>query len=81
MPHFSFNVVDSKASTYDPISMDLATEEEAREEAITVLVGLAKDALPDGDTRDFTARVSSEGGDAIFEASLSFRSKWLGNRG
>jgi hypothetical protein len=60
--------------------LELPTSEEARIEAIRVLVGLAADALPDGNTHDFAVVVSSEDDARIFEATLSLRARWLDGR-
>jgi hypothetical protein len=51
----------------------LQSIEEAREEALATLGGIARDELPDGDVRDFVIRVRSEEGLILLTASLLLR--------
>jgi hypothetical protein len=74
---FTFKIEDSKSPGYDPVVLELNDHAEVRVEAVSVLTGMAKDAFSDGDSRDFTVDVTDEDGNAVFEAQLSFRSRWL----
>ena len=81
MPRYTFWIGDSKAPASDPIEVDLETDEAARREAVRAIIELCKDALPDGDVRDFCAKVTDIEGNWVFEARLSFRSRWLTDGG
>jgi hypothetical protein len=77
MAIFTFQIEDSKSPSYGPVLVEFDDINQVRDEAIAVLAGLAKDALPDGDAHDFTAIVRDSNGVALFEATLSLRSRWL----
>ena len=80
MARFSFSITESTKPSLAPTVLELPTSEEARIEAIRVLVGLAADAFPDGNTHDFAVVVSNEEDARIFEATLSLRARWLDGR-
>jgi hypothetical protein len=47
-----------------------------RDEAVAVLANIAKDRLPDGSHRVFSASVRNDKGLVIFTASLTLQSGW-----
>lgn len=77
MKTFTFRLHDSKKPSFEPMSLELHSKEAARREAISSLMGLASDALPDGNTHDFSVVVADEAGEPLFEAALSLRARWL----
>ena len=77
MPKFFLDLYDGATFTRDPYGLDLASQEEARKEAISVLPDMARDVLPDGDRRDFTVDVRTNVGEVIYTATLSLVGRWL----
>lgn len=75
MALFSFSITESTKPSLAPTVLELPTSDEARIEAIRVLVGLAADALPDGNTHDFAVVVGNEEDVRIFEATLAM-ARW-----
>lgn len=77
MSRFYFDVQDGDLHFHDEEGIDLPSTEALRDAAIRALPEMASDALPDGDTHQMVVRVRDANGDYVFEASLSFSSKWL----
>jgi hypothetical protein len=72
---FDFND-DSKPSSPDTMGTDLPSLESVPEEAVAALAIIAKDELPDGSHRVFSASVRNEEGLVIYTASLTLQSGW-----
>ena len=77
MPKYFLDLYDGASFTRDPYGLDLASPEEARKEAISVLPDMARDVLPDGDRRDFTVDVRTAAGEVVYTATLSLVGRWL----
>lgn len=77
MPRYFFDTFDNEIGIADPEGMELPGRDEARREAIRTLPFMALDVLPDGPNRQFKVEVRDEGGARLFEAQLSFSSRWL----
>jgi len=76
VPRYYFDISDGDVTTTDTEGQEMSIDE-ARQEAIGVLPQLAKDVLPDGDTRTFVSYVRDEEGSGIFRAKLTLRAEWL----
>jgi hypothetical protein len=78
MPLYFFDFDDDGApSSPDTMGTELPSLECIPEEAVAVLVSQAKDRLPDGNNRVFSASVRNEQGLVVFTASLTLRSGWV----
>ena len=73
---FDFNDDDRPASAPDTLGTELPSLEAVPDEAVAVLANIAKDRLPDGSHRVFSASVRNEKGLVIFTASLTLQSGW-----
>ena len=79
MPRYFFDIDDGERVSVDDHGCDLPDRQSARDQAISVLPDIARDELPDGDTRVFACCVRDETGRRIFEARLSLEAGWLDN--
>jgi hypothetical protein len=70
MPLYLFDTADTGLSHTDDEGIELDGLETARDEALALLGGIAKDELPDGDAREFVVRVRGENGVTVLTASL-----------
>jgi hypothetical protein len=77
MPLYFFDFNDDSApSPPDTMGTDLPSLEWIPEEAVAALANIAKDRLPAGNHRVFSASVRNEEGLVIFTASLTLQSGW-----
>jgi hypothetical protein len=78
MPLYFFDFDDDgrAPSAPDTMGTDLPGLASVPEEAVAVLANIAKDRLPDGDRRVFSASVRNEEGLVIFTARLTLQSGW-----
>ena len=77
MPRYFFDTHDGERQLRDEEGSKLLGLQEACDEAIRLLPGIARDVLPGGDRRDFVSTVRDERGRLVFRATLSFRAEWL----
>ena len=77
MPRYFFDINDGERASTDDVGCDLPARQSVRNQAIGVLPNIARDELPDGDTRVFTCSVREETGRVIYRAKLSLESGWL----
>lgn len=77
MEKFYFDLYDGDNFTRDAYGFDLENKEAARIEAIAVLPDLAREALPDGDRRDFVVDVRTSDGEVVYTATLTLIGRWL----
>jgi hypothetical protein len=77
MPRYFFDTHDGEHELRDEEGSELLGLQEARDEAIRVLPGIARDVLPGGDRGDFVSTVRDERGRPVFRATLSLRAEWL----
>lgn len=73
MPLYFFDVTDTGKTWPDDQGTELASLEEARHEALRTLTELAKDKLPDGDSREFLIEIRENDGPVLVTASLTVR--------
>jgi hypothetical protein len=71
MPRYYFDVRDGEKLTTDGEGLEMEGFDAARNEAVRSLPELAKDELPDGDSREFEVVVRDDRG-PVLRASLSF---------
>jgi hypothetical protein len=77
MPLYFFDFDDDSApSSPDTMGTELPSLECIPEEAVAVLASYAKDRLPGGSHRVFSASVRNEEGVVVFKASLTLQSGW-----
>ena len=80
MPRYYFDTSNGDHHVRDDVGVELPGLEAAANEAVMALPDLARDALPDGDRRDFVASVRDETGRVAFRATLSLAVEWLAPR-
>ena len=81
MPRYFFDIDDGERASIDTDGIDLPDRKSVRVQAIGVLPDIARDELPDGDTRVFACSVRDETGKAIYQAKLSLEAGWLDGSG
>jgi hypothetical protein len=77
MPRFFFDIDDGDRTYRDDEGLDFPNAEAARDNAVSALPDIARDAMPDGERRDFLVTMRDESGTPIFRASLTLRTEWL----
>lgn len=77
MPRYYFDIHDGDHLSSDQDGLDCPTPDNMRDEAISVLPGIARDMLPDGDRKNFWVEVRDDKGRHVFRASLKLTAKWL----
>lgn len=80
MARYYFDVIDGGRLTCDLFGVDLADDDEARDEAIALLHDLPRDRLPTVDQHQFVTRARNEGGEVVYEASLTLHGSWRPRR-
>lgn len=73
MPRFFIDTSDQDLFVHDDVGQDFPDLEAAKEEAVATLPDMARDKLPDGDSRVFLAVVRGEDGRTLIQASLSLQ--------
>lgn len=73
MPRFFIDTSDQQEFVRDDVGAEYADLEAARAAATTVLPDMARNELPDGDTRTLLAIVRREDGRIALQASLTFQ--------
>jgi hypothetical protein len=73
MPRFFFDTYDGDTFIADTEGLELPDLAAAKREAQAGLPHMAKDALPDGDRKEFIVTVRNENGHPILRAVLSLR--------
>ncbi len=80
MPRYFFDITDAGRLTRDDHGIDLVSDEEARDQAISLLPAIARDELPDGDQHEFVAAARNESGQVVYEANLTLHGRWWPGR-
>jgi hypothetical protein len=70
MPRYFIDTSDQRHFVRDDFGGNYRDLEAAKAAAVDVLPDMARDELPDGDSRSFLAIVRSEDGDTLLQASL-----------
>jgi hypothetical protein len=77
MPLYFSDIFDGTRLLRDEEGTELPDREAARREATGVLLDIARERLPDGNGRNFTADVRNETGQVIFTATVSLTAQWI----
>jgi hypothetical protein len=77
MPRYYFDSTDGDHHVPDDVGLEFPDLDAAAHEAVQALPDIARDALPDGDRRDFVTNVRDEIGKVLFRATLSLTVEWL----
>jgi len=77
MARFYFDIDNGVNSLYDEEGTETDSLEAVRHEAISTIVDIARDILPDGDRRVFAIRVRSENDRVISSATMTLISGWI----
>lgn len=77
MPRFFFDTVDTGHPLPDDVGVELSDRESARSAAISALIDLARDELPDGDHREFVMTIREEQGTQLLSVRLVLDVAWL----
>jgi hypothetical protein len=78
MPRFFFDIDDGDRTYRDDEGLNFSNAKSARDNAVSALPDIARDAMPDEERRDFMVTMRDESGKPIFRASLTLRTEWLG---
>lgn len=73
MPRYFFDFHDSRGFHPDDYGDDLASIEEAREQARDALPELSQQNLPDGELHTVTCDVRDEAGQVVYRTETTFR--------
>ena len=71
MPRFYFDINDGDDFIPDHEGIDLEGVEDAKAEAVNTLPDMARDGLPEGDSRDFVVTVRDETDRPVWRVRLS----------
>jgi hypothetical protein len=71
MPRFYFDIHDGDDFIPDHQGIDLEGVEDAKVEAVNTLPDMARDGLPEGDSRDFVVTVRDETDRPVWRVRLS----------
>jgi hypothetical protein len=71
MPIFYFDITDGSKESRDADGLEYPSLEAARAAALSTLGEIARDELPDGDERDFSASIRDESGRVLLIARLT----------
>ena len=71
MPRFYFDIHDGDDFIPDHEGIDLEGVEEAKAEAVNTLPDMARDGLPEGDSRDFVVIVRDETDRPVWRVRLA----------
>jgi hypothetical protein len=71
MPRFYFDIHDGDDFIPDHEGIDLEGVEDAKVEAVNTLPDMARDGLPEGDSRDFVVTVRDETDRPVWRVRLS----------
>jgi hypothetical protein len=74
---YFFDIHDGERFTPDDTGLHFPDAQAARDNAVSTLPDIARDAMPDGQKRAFVVAVRDESGATIFRAALSFIEEWL----
>jgi hypothetical protein len=77
MPCYFFDIDNGEQHARDDEGLEFADQKAARDNAVSALPDIPRDAMPDGSQRDFAVTMRDQSGTAIFRATLSFRTEWL----
>ena len=76
MPRYYFDTDDGDFRHDDESGQNMPDANTARRAALTALSYMARDKLPDGDRRTFSARVRDASGTVLYSAEFSLVGEW-----
>lgn len=76
MPRYFIDTDDGDLSVQDEEGYELPDLRAARDAAHRALPDMARQKMPDGDSREFCARVRDENGNILYTVRLSLRGEW-----
>jgi hypothetical protein len=76
VPTYFFDISNAGAVTRDEFGVELASDDEARQQAIALLPDIARDEFPDGDQHEIVAAARTDRDELVYEASLALQGKW-----
>lgn len=76
MPRYFIDTNDDDVFVEDDEGQDFPNVEAAREVAQAALPDMARDKMPDGERRTFSACVRDEAGTVIYKATLTLTGEW-----
>ncbi len=76
MPRYFIDTDDGDYPHHDEDGHDLPNDEAARLTALDALPDMARDKIPDGDRRIFTATARDEQGNVVYKAFLTLEGGW-----
>ncbi|KAB1068177.1 DUF6894 family protein [Methylobacterium planeticum] len=77
MPRFYIDTDDGVFPVRDDVGHEFASVEAARNMAQRALPDMARQKLPDGERRTFTASIRDENGTVLYVATLSLVGEWM----
>ena len=80
MPRYWFDIIDAGDPTRDSYGVDLADDDEARDQAIGLLQEMMRFELPDGDRHEIVVKARNERDQIVYEASLALDGRWWPGR-
>ena len=80
MPRFYIDTSDQEHFIRDQEGYEFEDVEAAKTAAVDALPDMARDELPDGDSRTFIAIVRDEQGKTLVQATMSFAVTWMTDR-
>ena len=76
MPLYFIDTDDGDVHHHDTEGHDLPSAQAARDAAHDALPDMARDKLPDGDKRTFSATVRDQAGTVLYAATLTLAGEW-----
>ncbi len=80
MPRFFIDTSDQDSFFRDDEGLEFDDVEAAKDAAVASLPDMARDILPDGDSRTFLAIVRDADGRTLLQAVMSFGVLWMAGR-
>ena len=77
MPRFYIDTSDQSRFVHDMEGFEFEDIEAAKNAAVDALPDMARDELPDGDSRTFIAVVRDAQGRTLLQATMSFGITWM----
>ena len=77
MPRFYIDTSDQERFVRDQEGYEFADVQAAKNAAVDALPDMARDELPDGDNRTFTAVVRDDKDRTLVQATMSFSVTWM----
>lgn len=76
MPRFFFDTYDGEHVLSDIDGIEFAALEDVREAAVRALPDIARDRVPAGNAMEMWVKVRDTANQPVFEAFLTFSSRW-----